>query len=111
MENRRRQSHPESRQDQLQPRTELDKRNQLEITMDELGLSEEERPILRALARLPKQPPVQLSEGFYTNLLEKLKQMPLEPSERKITGATETNTPPSPQRDIPPKGKSSFNSN
>jgi hypothetical protein len=88
-----------------QPRTALDKRTQLEKTMDEIGVPEEERSILRAVSRLPQKPPVQLTDEFKNELLAKLKAIPLVPRERENMEATERSSRPSPQRDIPPNGK------
>jgi hypothetical protein len=91
--------------EKVQLPTKLDKRNQLERTMDEIGVPEEERPILRAVARLPQKPPVQLRDGFKEELLAKTLAIPLVPREQKNMEATERKFPPAPQRDIPPQGK------
>jgi hypothetical protein len=91
--------------EKVQLPTKLDKRNQLERTMDEIGVPEEERHILRAVSRLPQKPPVQLRDGFKEELLAKTLAIPLVPRERENMEATEIKFPLAPQRDIPSQGK------
>jgi hypothetical protein len=91
--------------EQADPQEELDNGANLERIMDETGVSYEERPLIRAIARLPQEP--KRSLDFRENLLTKIKAHGeiIWSQRQEEWNQQHRNSSHTPEQDLPPQGK------